>query len=89
MILSICVGLLFGFLGFKGIVSIILGVAATNVPVLLYVRHYLDLDDDDIENYQIYTEAFMPGFASFMLFWIAAFSTFHSLSSNCTLFILL
>ena len=75
MLLSIVIGTFFGVLGMTGIFTILFAICASNVSVMLYVRHFLDLDDDDIENYEIYTESFMPTFSSFMLFWIVSYSS--------------
>ena len=68
-------GLTFGILGFTGLMSVLAGIAISNLSILYYVRNYLDLDDDDIENYEVYTESFMPTFFCFLLFWIITYTS--------------
>jgi len=66
-ILGLAIGIAFGIFKLQGIVSILIGLAALSGISILYSKRYLEVDEDEIENSQLFTEGIGIGAASFMV----------------------
>ncbi len=76
-IIGLIIGVMFGFLGFQGIGVIVSYLIISSLITLYYSRNYIEIDEDEIENYQIYSSGAMPGFVIYLFSWILSFTFFH------------
>ena len=75
-ILGLIIGASFGVFKLQGVLFFVLGIAAFSLIALLYSKNYLEVDEDDIENTEIITSAFMNGLFSFLVSFCSCFFEF-------------
>ena len=76
-IFALIIGIVLGVLGIKGLLGILVFLVVSNGCMMFYSKNYLEVDEDEIENYKVFTEATFPSFALFVLCWTVTYTVVY------------
>ncbi len=73
-IIGVICGITFGILGIQGLAGIIMFFSISCLSMYFYSKNVLIIDEDEIENYKIFSEGQFTGFIAFILSWILSYT---------------
>ncbi len=71
-VVALVLAIVFAQANITGLTAMLAFLAIANLGLLAYSKRYISIDEEEIENYKVFSESLFPSFAMFILVWTIA-----------------